>query len=357
MFDFNKTLQMNIKKFTQITCLIVFGLPLATNAHNLTDFSAVDQRETLSENNTEDKEKHKHNPWHEKHVGKVIFYNKSIEYNSSSTKDSDTSLITERVLAGDGAFSFRAYLDKSYKESCLEFEVCDGMDIRYTIGGVSITTEEVRKMGAPSYYPRMASTFSYYDKENYSVGVPLNSAYGKYYNMYTLQEDTYRILLSKVKDQLKVGSTVQLKVEIIGTKNEVPSDNIFAVGEIALKITEASKNLQSLNCRCGKSGMKDEKVIKDAIEAFEWQFNDVKKVYKVVLLDRDFSELSDTPYFKRNIASKGMWANFIYETKEGSFMMVKRYLFYKKNGNEFSTKATIGNHDFYLPVSPTCGME
>jgi hypothetical protein len=311
--------------------------------------------EKVKEINGED-EKHTHNKWHHKNEGKVIFYNKSIEYGSSSKEDNEAGVITERVIAGDGPFSFRAYFDQSYKATCLDWEECDGMDVRYTIAGVSLTTSEVRATGALTYYPRMASLLSFYDDVNYSVGVPLNSDYGKYYDMYTLQEDTYRILLSKVRNKLLMDSTVELKVEVIGMKENLPTKVVLAVGTIPLKITAGSNNLQSLNCRCGKSGMKDEKVINDAIDAFEWQFNDVKKVYKVVLLDRDFSELSNTPYFTRNIPSKGMWANFIYETIEGTMMMVKRYLFYKKNGNTFSTKATIGNHKNYLPVSPTCVM-
>jgi hypothetical protein len=338
--------------------LLFLGLvSIGTSAVSMTlNNNPVKENKEKTEDNIGDDEKHTHNKWHHKNEGKVIFYNKSIEHGSSSKEDNETGVITERVIAGEGAFSFRAYFDKTYKATCLDWSECDEMDIRYTIAGVSLTTSEVRATGALTYYPRMASIFAFYDDVNYSVGVPLNAAFGKYYDMYTLQEDTYRILLSKVRNKLLMDSTVELKVEVIGMKNKLPTKVVLAVGTIPLKITAASNNLQSLNCRCGKAGMKDEKVINDAIEAFEWQFNDVKKVYKVVLLDRDFSELSNTPYFKRNIASKGMWANFIYETKEGTMMMVKRYLFYKKNGDTFSTKATIGNHKYYLPVSPTCIM-
>lgn len=344
---------MNITKSLLFISLISIGMSASSMSMNTKPIKNVSKKIELKNG---DDEKHTHNMWHHKNEGKVIFYNKSIEYGSSSIDDNETGVITERVIAGEGPFSFRAYFEKSYKATCLDWSECDGMDIRYTIAGVSLTTSEVRASGAPTYYPRMAGILSFYDNVNYSVGVPLNSDYGKYYDMYTLQEDTYRILLSKVRKNLLMDSVVELKVEIIGMQHKLPTEVVLAVGTIPLKITSASNNLQSLNCRCGKSGMKDEKVINDAIEAFEWQFNDVKKVYKVVLLDRDFSELSNTPYFKSNIASKGMWANFIYETKEGTMMMVKRYLFYKKNGNTFSNKATIGNHKFYLPVSPTCVM-
>jgi hypothetical protein len=336
---------MNLKKTLVILFAVSLGAPTVSNAQL---FKKIFKKKDKKEEKTEEKkeEAHVHNPWHLKNVGKVVFYNKSIEYNTSSTSDSETSMISERVLAGTGPFSFRAYLDKSYKGAC---EGCDGFDIRYSIGDVSLTTEEVRASGAPTYYPRMASNYSFYDGKNYSVGVPLNAAPGKYYDMYTLQEDTYRMLLSKAKASLKIGSTVTLKVEIISTKADVPTGNILAVGEIPLKITADSKNLQSLNCRCGRSGMTDDQAVKDAIEAFEFQFNDVTKVYKVVLLERDFS-------LTNNGDAKGMWANFVYERTDGITMMVKRYFFYKKNGEGFSKKATIGKHKFYLPVSPTCTM-
>lgn len=289
------------------------------------------------------KEPHVHSAYHAANVGKVVFYNKSIEYNSSSSGDSEANKITERVIAGSGPFSFRAYLDKPYKESC---EGCDGMEIRYTMGGVSITTDEVEK-ALPNYYTRMASIYSYYDSKNYAVGVPLNSGPGKYYENYTHQEDTYRILLSKIKSQLTVGASLKLKVEILAKKGDALTETVLASGEITMKVTAESSNAQSLNCRCGKPGMTDEKVEKDVKEAFEFQFNDVIAVHKVVLLERDFTGYDD---------HKGMWANIIYERNDGVFLMIKRYIFYKNNGDGYSDKATIGKHKFFLPVSPTCAQ-
>ena len=82
-------------------------------------------------------------------------------------------------------------------------------------------------------------------------------------------------------------------------------------------------------------------------EAFEFQFNDVIAVHKVVLLERDFTGYDD---------HKGMWANIIYERNDGVFLMIKRYIFYKNNGDGYSDKATIGKHKFFLPVSPTCAQ-
>lgn len=289
------------------------------------------------------------NEWHKQNVGKVVFYDKPIVYESSSEDDSESNVITSRTVAGDGPFSFRAYLGKSYTK----FDGTDGFDIKYTMGGVSITTDQLREE-LPQYYARMASGYSYYDQENATVGVPLVSGSGKYYNMYTLQEDAYRILLSKIKDKLTTGASLPLKVEIIGLKDDKPNGKVLASGEITMKVTAESNNLQSLNCRCGRPGMKDANIIKEVKEAFMYQFNDVKKIYHVILLDREFTENYDNSYPVKNVTSKGMWANIVYQRTDGVYMMVKRYIFFKKIGNGFSKKATIGKQDFYLPVSPTC---
>lgn len=293
------------------------------------------------------------NQWHKANEGKVIFYAKPILAESSSSSDSETGVIKEKVLAGNGAFSFRAYLGKSYKD----FEGCKGFDIRYTMGGVSLTTDQVIAE-LPQYYERMASNYAYYDKTNATVGVPLDSDKGQYLDQYTKQEDTYRILLSKIKDKLVKGATLTLKVEIIGRGEqfENPNDVVMAVGEIPIKITDESSNLQGVHCRCGKPGLTDAKIIKEVKDAFAYQFDGVKKVYKVVMLSREFTQNYDNSYPVKNVTSKGMWANIIYEGDNGIFMMVKRYVFFKKVGNSFSDKATIGKQKFYLPVSPTCVM-
>lgn len=294
-------------------------------------------------------EKKELNAWHTEHTGQVVFYNKSIAYEESSSDDSDYNMITERVIAGSGPFSFRAYLGKSYTA----FPNTDGFDIRYTIGDVSITTAQLRK-DMPAYYARMASNYSFYDSDNASVGVPLDSDAGKYYDMYTLQEDAYRILLSKVKSKLTNGASVTLKVEILGTADDAPNGEILASGEVALKVTSESSNLQSLNCRCGKAGMTDSNVIKEVKDAFNFQFDDVKEIYHVILLERDFSLNYDNSYPTKLVTSKGMWANIVYQKTDGIYMMVKRYIYFEKTGSGFSDKAKIGKHAFYLPVSPTC---
>jgi hypothetical protein len=291
------------------------------------------------------------NEWHKAHEGQVVFYNQAIVYESSSSDDSDYKMLSERVLGGSGAFSFRAYLGKSFKS----FPNCDGFDIRYTIGTESITTSQLRK-DMPEYYARMASNYSFWDFDNATVGVPLDSDAGKYWDMYTLQEDAYRILLSRAKDELSNGASVIMKVEIIGTKDDVANDVVMASGEITLKVTSESSNLQSLNCRCGKAGMTDAAVIKEVIDAFEFQFSDIKEVYHVILLDRDFTLNYDDSYPTKLVTSKGMWANIVYQKADGIYMMVKRYIFFKKSGAGFSDKVTIGNQSFYLPVSPTCSL-
>lgn len=326
----NKTILLSI--------MFVTVLGIQVNAQFAKYFNKV--RKDISENTL--------NEWHKQHKGQVLFYNKSIKYKSSSENDSKRKLISERAIAGNGPFSFRAYLEKPYNKY-----KGNGFDIRYTMGGESITTEELREE-LPQYYSRMASNYSYYDSDNQTIGVALNSGSGKYYDMYTLQEDAYRILLSKIKSKLTLGANLPLKVEIIGTERGKPNGEVLASGKINMKVTSESNNLQSLNCRCGKPGLKDSKIINEVKSAFEFQFNDVKKVHEVIMLSREFTENFDNSYPVKNVVSKGMWANIVYEKTDGIFMMVKRYVFFKKIGNSFSKKATIGKHEFHLPISPTC---
>lgn len=287
------------------------------------------------------------NAWHKANEGKVVFYNKSIVYKSKSTSDSETNVITERVIGENKPFSFRAYMGKpcSGKENCFD------LDIKYTIDGVSITTKQLREE-LPQYYSRMASMASFTDRINYTVGVPLTAAKGEYPDQYTLQEDAYRILLSKVKDKLKMGTTVTLKVEIFEL------GNLIASGEIPLKVTAESKNLQNLNCRCGKEGLSDASIEKDIKEAFKFQLDDVEEVHHVVLLERDWRMNYDNSYPTKQIIAKGMNANIVYtRSSDGVTMMNKNYVFYDKTPSGFADKIKIGKNVFYLPVSPTCGME
>lgn len=343
-----------------LTIFMFFGTVEQSNAQfgkllkKLTKKGKTEQKaEQKTETRSEKKQALSLNQWHKANEGKVVFYGKPILYNSSSSSDSETRVIKEKVLAGNGPFSFRAYLGKSYKD----FEGCKGFDIRYTMGGVSLTTDQV-SAELPQYYERMASNYSFYDKKNATVGVPLDSDRGQYVNQYTKQEDTYRILLSKIKDKLVKGAALTLKVEIIGRSEQFKNTNgvVMAVGEIPIKVTNESSNLQGVHCRCGKPGITDAKIIKEVKDAFAYQFNSVKKVHKVIMLSRSFTQNYDNSYPVKNVTSKGMWANIVYEGDNGIFMMVKRYVFFKKVGNGFSDKATIGKTKFYLPVSPTCAM-
>jgi len=330
---------MNIKLHT-----IVFTLALIFSASNAdAQFGKLFKKKgKKEEEKKEEVEKpREYTAHHKTNMGKVIFYNKVL--GKSSSGDTESGVITERTLASNAdPFYFRAYFEKTYSKSC---EGCDGMDIRYTIGGVSLTTNEVREM-LPAYYARMASAMYYYDYDNTALGIALSCGAGKYYENYTLQEDTYRILLSKVKDQLKAGATLKLKVEVLATKGDAISTTL-ATGEIDLKVTAESNYAQSKNCRCAKAGMKDEKIEKAVAEAFEFQFNDVTKVHKVVLNGRDLEVNGD---------SRGMYANIIYERTDGIFLQIKRWIFFKNNGDGYSDKATIGKHVYYIPVSPTCAM-
>lgn len=322
--------------------LLALTLVFAASNSNAQISKLFKKKGKKEEAKTEEVEKpHTYSAHHTANMNKVVFYNKTLGKGSAS--DSDAGVITERTIASDATpFYFRAYFKDSYSKAC---DGCDGMDIKYTIGGVSLTTKEVRAM-LPAYYGRMASAMSFYDYDNRALGVPLNCGPGKYVENYTLQEDTYRILLSKVKDQLKPGANLKLNIEVLAMKGDEVGATL-ATGEIALKVSDKSNFAQSLNCRCAKAGMTDEKIEKAVAEAFEFQFNDVTKVHKVVLNGRDLEVNGET---------KGMYANIIYERNDGIFLQIKRWIYFKKNGDGYSDKATIGKHVYYIPVSPTCAM-
>lgn len=308
------------------------------------------ESQSSSKTSTEpEKLKVERNEWSKSNAGKVIFYNKFLERQKADS-DSESGMLTSGVIGANSPTYFRAYLDKPYKEACPD---CDNLEIRYTMGGVSITTQDLRNDLA-AYYARMASTISFYDSKNLAVGVALNADKGRYFDNYTLQEDAYRILLSKISSKLTKDASLTLKVEIMGLKGTSADATVLASGELPMKVTDESYNIQNLNCRCGKAGMTDAAIIKEVKEAFEFQFNDIKEVYKVVLLDRDFTMNYDNSYPTKLVTSKGMWANIVYKNDKDIYMMVKRYIFFKKDGAGFSSKATIGKHKFYLPVSPTC---
>lgn len=293
------------------------------------------------------------NEWHKSKVGQIVFYDKGIRWESSSTGDSQTNVITERVLGENKPFAFRAYLGKPYSYNC---EDCKNMDIRYTIEGISVTTQQLKE-DLPAFYRKMATALSFYDKNNYTLGVAMTSEPGYYAENYTMQEDAFRILLSKVKDKLKIGSTVNMKVEVFAINSEgMQVGEVLASGEIPLKITAESKNLQNLNCRCAKAGMTDAAVIEDVKKAFAFQLDDVVKVYKVVLNDRDWNMYYDNSYPTKQIIAKGMHANIIFERADGVFMQVKRVVFYDKTPSGFADKIKIGEHVYFAPVSPTCAM-
>ena len=296
-----------------------------------------------------EEEKHVHNAWHAEHVGKIVFYGKRIE--KSSAGDNASGVVKEHVVGGPNPLSMRAYLDKDFKALCTT--ECDNMDIRYTIDGVSFTTRQLRQENE-AIYRRMASALSYYDYKTYALGTNLISAAGYYQQDYTLQEDTYKILLNKISAKLTPGASLLMKVEVLGEKSGATVDQVLAEGEITLKVTDESNTLQGPDCRCGKSGMDDKKLEEDVKEAFMFQFDGVKKVHKVVLLERSFRQNYDDSYPVKNVIAKGMDANIIYEGDNGIMMMVKRYIFFNKEGADFSDKVSIGKHTFFLPVSPTC---
>jgi len=283
-------------------------------------------------------------PMYNAHVGKILFVEKYMS-TKNVADDKQEDFVTEFELGNDALYA-RAYLTP-------EFKGTPGiLDIRFTIGDVSVTSEQLRHEYGQEGKSRYASvgTASYWEKG--LVGnFPMVSAKKKYYgSTYSMAEDAFKILLARVQDKLTLGSTHKLKVELYHVDNLGDHDGEAEMtGEITMKITQKSQNILSLLCRCQDPVKQDSKIEKQ-IEDLLISDPGITKVHKVWLLSRDYTVKNSygAPEYR------SMNAQAIITTKEGWIVTWRGSVKYSYNGSGFSETALFHKNDLYMPVSPTC---
>lgn len=278
------------------------------------------------------------------HMGEILFVEKYMS-TKKVTEDKETDFVKEFELGNDALYA-RAYLTP-------EFKGTKGfLDIRFTIGNVSVTSEQLRHEYGQEGKSRYASvgTASYWEKG--LVGnFPMVSAKKKYYgSTYSMAEDAFKILLARVKDKLTLGSSHKLKVELyhVDEPGEYEGEAEMT-GEITMKITKKSENILSLLCRCQEPVKKDAAIEKQIKELLLSDAG-ITKVHKVWLLSRDYAVQNSygSPEYR------SMNAQAIVTTKEGWIVTWRGSAKYAYTGSGFSDVATFHKNDLYMPVSPTC---
>jgi hypothetical protein len=278
------------------------------------------------------------------HLGKILFVEKYMSPKNVAD-DKQTDFVNEFELGNDALYA-RAYLTP-------EFKGTKGLlDIRFTIGDESVSSEQLRHEYGQEGKSRYASvgTASYWEKG--LVGnFPLVSAKKRYYgSTYSTAEDAFKILLARVKDKLTLGSSHKLKVELyhVDKLGDYEGDAEMT-GEITMKITKKSENILSLLCRCQEPQKKDatiEKQIKELLLSDPG----ITTVHKVWLLGRDYEVKNSygSPEYR------SMKAQAIFTTKEGWVVTWRGSVKYAYNGSGFSDIAMFHENDLYMPVSSTC---
>lgn len=277
--------------------------------------------------------------------GKLMFTEKDIKKNDAKS-DQPSDFITEFEL-GNSSMYVRAYYDPENSP------MNKSIDIRYSIGNVSVSSEQLRnEMGKErnDRYSGGVATAAYFST-NMLAAFPMVSADKKYYGpTYSMAEDAFRVLLSRVKDKLVKGSTHTVKVELILNENDYnPNATPFMSGEVKMKITNKSENLLSLLCRCDAVAKKDaviEKQIKDLLLSDPT----INQVHTVQLLGRDYK--IETSYGKPT--ARTMEAQALVTFKTGIIMTWKGSVQFPYDGSNYSNVATWHKTRVFLPVGPTC---
>jgi hypothetical protein len=239
------------------------------------------------------------------------------------------------------------------------------LSIRFTTDGQTFAEEDMREVWQnwDSRNQNAGSAGTAYFASGNSAGIRLVSEeklYDRYVweGMYALAEEAFRMHLSRLKDKIKVGKTVTVKVEVFMTerfgKNDKDKDGaVLATGDLKVKVTNYSKDLTNMVCRCGEEGMKNGKVEKEVSEGFKFGYKDhCAKVHQVVIMDRDWQIVND----KRTGIVKGRFvgASVVWETKEGDYWVARHNFYFPYDGAKFAEKAQLDKFIFKAPTAKLC---
>lgn len=328
--------------FQRLSWIVMTVLLISTNA--------VAQGKKGSEKPSVDPEK----------VGKIFFTQQAIgkQVQGRNTTDTDGETYIEEYELGKPLYA-RAFYTGYNKDA-------GRLSIRFTIDGEVFAEEDMREFWKFSELRNQnkgmsgvsSAGTSYYAWIN-TAAIPLiSSDKRKWMHMYQLQEEAFRMLLSRLKDKIKVGNTMTLKAEVFETErfaNEKKETDgkVLASGEVKIKVTEFSKDLANMLCRCGEKGMDDKKLESEIAEAFKFGYREhCAKVYQVVINDRDYQIITD----KRTGVVRGRYveAGIIWETKDGDYWIAKHNFWFPFNGTGFAEKAQLDAYLLNVPTTKLC---
>jgi|GEM_PF-4836100 len=286
--------------------------------------------------------------FYQKHKGQILFTTKHTRgqlNKADATKDQESDFVTEFEL-GDNSMYARAFFTA-------ENSGAKSINIKYSIGDVSVSSEQLRAEHGVERGDRYSGGVAgaNYFSNTFIGHFPMVSANEQYYGpTYSMAEDAFRVLLSKVKDKLTPGSTHTVKVEI-AYMNDLRDVNqpTFISGTVKMKITAKSNSILSLLCRCQTAGKTDATTEKQ-IETLLLSDPNISKVHKVWILSRDYKiETSFGVPVNRNMEGQAFVT-----TKDGVIMVWKGTVKWAYDGSSYSTIAQWHKGRLFMPVSPTC---
>jgi len=227
------------------------------------------------------------------------------------------------------------------------------INVKYSIGNVSVSSEELRALRGNEKGERYSGGVA--SASYFATGLagffPMVSAEGKYYDaLYSMAEDAFRVLLSRVESKLVKGSTHTVKVEFSFSKDIKDfSQPAFMTGEIKIKVTEKSENLLSRLCMCSAKAQ-DNSTIESQVKSLFESDKTVQKVHRVYITDRDYNiETSYGIPTKRTIGVSVLFTSY-----DGWAMVWNGTVGFNYDGSKYSDIAFYNKRKFAAPISPTC---
>ncbi len=278
-------------------------------------------------------------------VGKVIFIEKYVR--KGSTSEDVPSEFVKSFILGEKPLYGRAFYATE--------DANKGYEVKFTIGNVSVTSEQLRKeKGGPNErYGGGIASAGYWSADILGafpvVSYDGRLGYEQLGSNYMLGEDAFRILLNKVKSKLIMGSTHTLKMEVLTNPDDSGNQKVIASGNIQMKITAKSQDLLSTICRCQKEGQQNATIEAQAKSLFSTD-NNIAKIHDIRLIGRDY----ETQYSFGKPVSRTMLTECIYTTTDGIPMLWRGTIKFAYTGNGYSTTATWNKAFLSIPLSPTC---
>jgi hypothetical protein len=284
--------------------------------------------------------------FYNQNVGKM-FFTKNYRKTENTQDDNAASFITEYEL-GSGPLYVVTYFSPE-----MGVNNNGSINVKYSIGNVSVSSEELRALRGNEKGERYSGGVA--SASYFATGLagffPMVSAEGKYYDAaYSMAEDAFKVLLSRVESKLVKGSTHTVKVEFSFSKDIKDfSQPAFMTGEIKMKVTEKSENLLSRLCMCSAKAQ-DNPTIEAQVKSLFESDKTVQKVHRVYITDRDYNiETSYGIPTKRTIGVSVLFTSY-----DGWAFVWNGTVGFNYDGSKYSDIAFYNKRKFAAPISPTC---